>query len=329
MWRLGTTLAKQSRLRAFSISPTPRITTQLRELYGLDTDSGTIDMQGLAVKHLPNIEITRLKALLGEQFGVNPAEVTVYTDIQGKPAYSVIRTEDQSLIEKGLSWHKQTVEGAKLRVFVRPKQTLEDFIRENKPLKGGFDSRKVVVLNLPTAYTEADVFARLGNVGNIMGIRVPKDYEAEPISTLWPSVYDCNLIGLESIEDSTGKESFYNHNVLIEADRHVKREADSIVEAISKIPNSDELQKLLDRAIALKEYVSTLKLRLLAKTTDIDRDIDSCFSGLTSKLKSPSFPEELKFITLRVRQAGLLTLEPHIRNKGFAIVTFATRVRPR
>eukprot|EP00359_Climacostomum_virens_P001391 CAMPEP_0204897514 /NCGR_PEP_ID=MMETSP1397-20131031/784_1 /ASSEMBLY_ACC=CAM_ASM_000891 /TAXON_ID=49980 /ORGANISM="Climacostomum Climacostomum virens, Strain Stock W-24" /LENGTH=866 /DNA_ID=CAMNT_0052065281 /DNA_START=151 /DNA_END=2751 /DNA_ORIENTATION=- len=316
MWRLGNFLAKHSRHRLYSTSQASSLSTKLRALYGLDINPSE-PTQGLVFRHLPkHFDIPQLNATFSSLLGVDPTSISTYTDIEGKPVYSVVQTEDQRVIEKGLAFHKQQFEGAKVRV-----STIEAFLNENKPLSGGFDSRKVVVLNLPCTYTEEDVVRRLQLAGNIMGVYIPKDYEAEPLSKLGFSPYDANLVELEEISDPYS-ETQSSHSVVVEASRSIKKKADAIQ---ATLDNGSELVQASKDVRELWDYVAVLLKRLNSEPTESLTEISSKLSELESEQDPDKLRKGLGGLTWLTYQEGNKALEPHLRNKGFAIVTFATK----
>jgi hypothetical protein len=312
----------RTRLRLFSDTSANPISSQYRRLYGLNSTPRSEDTQGLVLRRLPkHFEVDELRVDLSERLGVSPSDISVYTDIEGKPAYSVIATDDKRVIEKGLSWHKQMYEGSKLRVCVSSKQGLKDFLTDNRPLKGGFDSRKVVILNIPALYSEEDVVKRVQSLGQVMGVYLPKDYEAGLVREVGLSPLDASLIKLEAIDERKVKRS--SHNVLSEADRYIKQEADSIISSLVEA-SEPTLPALVASLNQLWEYVGLLGKRLAVESTQTEHEIEASLTQL--KEKSVVHKSDLEALTLRVRQVGMKLLEPYFRNKGFAVVTFATRV---
>ncbi|CAG9335516.1 unnamed protein product [Blepharisma stoltei] len=278
------------------------------------------DKKGVVVRHLPKgYSQQSLSTHISALFNSN--DVSIFPNIKGEPAYAVVKFDDPVRFEQALSLNKRPFLGRKIYL-----QTIEEFVAASPEIVGGFDSRKVIAYHLNPLMNEEEIYKMFSQVGDIMGMHLPRDYNTPPM------MIDGGINIPESLkkfhlrtEKETDFSGYTSRHTLNDVRVYIKDEISNLQYRLGEENISEEVKAVFEDMYDLWDYVRAVKDSLHTNASSMEKEIEEKFNNLLGKKASASLRNELLDILMMMKLDSKQFIDYWFITRGYVHITYATR----
>ncbi|OMJ73735.1 hypothetical protein SteCoe_27505 [Stentor coeruleus] len=267
-------------------------------------------LRGIIVRSLPKKHSAQeVSSILSEMFSL--AKIDLKVDVQGKPAYAILRYEHEKDAKQTLKNPEVNLLGKKSFI-----SSIEGFMALSPALGSGHDARRVIALNVPHSWSKDKVYSIFSQIGNIMSLELPLDYDC-PINVADGEKIYKEIMGLEPIDLTLVHQSgFQPHNLIADFREYVLSEIASIQQLLNFKGNNASV--IVDQLAELWRKIRKFKDLLGVAPSEVEEKINSAFSNKLVKA-------ELTEVKNMVADDFTKLIDEYYLIKGYAKITFATR----